>query len=83
MLAGSVAFIGHSIRTNEEGIRQMSRFLRKMEYEMRVIELPETILHLDKVLMVVVRENCCTAADLFQNEISLVIMELTCIAEKR
>ena len=52
VLAGSIAFIGHSIRTNEEGIKQLSRFLRKMGYEIRVIELPETILHLDKVLMV-------------------------------
>jgi len=52
VLAGSVAFIGHSIRTNEEGILQLSRFLKKMGYEIRVIELPETILHLDKILMV-------------------------------
>ena len=52
VLAGSAAFIGHSIRTNEEGIKQLSRFLRKMGYEIRVIEIPETILHLDKILMV-------------------------------
>jgi dimethylargininase len=52
VLAGSAAFIGHSIRTNEEGVRQLSRILRKMGYKIRVIELPETILHLDKVLMV-------------------------------
>jgi len=52
VLAGEVAFIGRSIRTNEEGIRQLSGILKMMGYEIRVIELPETILHLDKALMV-------------------------------
>lgn len=52
VLAGDVAFIGQSIRTNEEGIRQLSALLEMMGYEIRVIELPDTILHLDKALMV-------------------------------
>jgi len=52
VLAGSAAFIGHSLRTNKEGINQLSCILEKMGYEIRVIELPKTILHLDKVLMV-------------------------------
>jgi len=52
VLAGKVAFIGRSIRTNEEGVRQLSALLKKMGYEIRIIELPNTILHLDKVLMV-------------------------------
>ena len=52
VLAGSAAFIGHSIRTNKEGIRQLSCILEKAGYEIRVIEIPKTILHLDKVLMV-------------------------------
>lgn len=52
VLAGSVAFIGHSIRTNTEGIRQLSCILEKTGYEIRVIEIPKIILHLDKVLMV-------------------------------
>ena len=52
VLAGDVAFVGHSIRTNEEGIEQLSALLAMMGYEMRVIELPDTILHLDKALMV-------------------------------
>jgi dimethylargininase len=51
VLAGEVAFIGRSIRTNEEGVKQLSRMLETMEYEIRVIELPDTILHLDKALM--------------------------------
>ena len=52
VLAGSAAFIGHSIRTNKEGVSQLSCILGKMGYEIRVIEIPKTILHLDKVLMV-------------------------------
>ena len=52
VLAGKVAFIGRSIRTNEEGIKQLSGILVLMGYEIRVIGLPDTILHLDKALMV-------------------------------
>jgi dimethylargininase len=52
VLAGEVAFIGRSTRTNQEGIRQLSGILTMMGYEIRVIELPEAILHLDKALMV-------------------------------
>ena len=52
VLAGKVAFIGRSNRTNDEGIRQLSIFLNSMGYEIRVIPLPPSILHLDKVLMV-------------------------------
>lgn len=52
ILSGDVAFIGRSVRTNEEGIRQFSQIMTSMGYEIRVIDLPETILHLDKALMV-------------------------------
>ncbi|MCD6287227.1 MAG: amidinotransferase [Anaerolineae bacterium] len=52
VLAGDVAFVGRSIRTNEEGIQQLSALLAMMGYEIRVIALPDTILHLDKALMV-------------------------------
>jgi len=52
VLVGNVAFIGQSTRTNEEGIRQLSVLLEMMGYEIRAIQLPDTILHLDKVLMV-------------------------------
>jgi dimethylargininase len=53
ILAGSVAFIGRSIRTNDEGVEQLGALLRAMDYEMRVIPLPESILHLDKAMMLV------------------------------
>jgi dimethylargininase len=52
VMAGRTAFIGQSIRTNKDGIRQLSGMLEMMGYEIRVIKLPDTILHLDKALMV-------------------------------
>jgi dimethylargininase len=52
ILVGSVAFVGRSIRTNDEGVTQISSFLRNMGYEIRIVYLPDSILHLDKVLMV-------------------------------
>jgi dimethylargininase len=51
ILAGSVAFVGRSTRTNEEGVEQLAGLLTAMEYEMRVIQLPDSILHLDKAMM--------------------------------
>ena len=53
ILVGSVAFVGRSIRTNDEGVRQSSAFLSAMGYEVRVVCLPDSILHLDKAMMVV------------------------------
>lgn len=53
VLAGSVAFVGRSVRTNEEGVEQLGESLRAMDYEVRVMPLPDSILHLDKVLMLV------------------------------
>jgi dimethylargininase len=53
ILAGSVAFVGRSIRTNEQGIRQLASLLGAMGYEIRVVPLPDPILHLDKAMMLV------------------------------
>ncbi len=53
VLAGDVAFVGQSIRTNPEGIRQLSAILEPIGYEMRIIPLPDNILHLDKVLLTI------------------------------
>jgi dimethylargininase len=53
ILAGSVAFVGRSMRTNEQGIEQLAAFLEPMGYEVRVVRLPESVLHLDKAMMLV------------------------------
>ena len=53
ILAGSVAFVGRSIRTNERGVEQLAAYLSAMGHEVRVIPLPDSILHLDKAMMLV------------------------------
>lgn len=53
ILAGSVAFVGRSIRTNDEGVQQLAAFLSGMDYEVRLISIPDSILHLDKAMMLV------------------------------
>ena len=51
VLFNKVAFIGLSGRTNKEGAQQLSTILEPMGYEPRLVSLPDSILHLDKVLM--------------------------------
>ena len=51
ILAGRVAFVGRTLRTNDAGIRQLSPLLGKMGYAIRIIPMPCTILHLDKAMM--------------------------------
>ena len=63
VLFGQVAFIGHSLRTNREGIRQLSEYLAPMGVETVVVPLPETVLHLDKVLMPATPETLLVCTD--------------------
>jgi dimethylargininase len=51
VLFNNFAFIGLSKRTNKEGAQQLSNILRPMGYETIEVPLPDSILHLDKVLM--------------------------------
>jgi dimethylargininase len=53
ILAGTVAFVGQSIRTNEEGVGQLADLLSALDYEVRAVPLPDSILHLDKAMMLV------------------------------
>ncbi len=46
ILAGQVAFVGRSARTNASGVRQLSRLLGEMDYEIRTIRLPASRLHI-------------------------------------
>lgn len=52
LLAGDVAFVGHSERTNEEGVRQVSELLQKMGYQVRVAVV-EGYLHLGGAMSLV------------------------------
>ena len=61
ILAGRVAFIGHSSRTNIEGIKQISNFLKSMDYEIRSIKIPDNFLHIGGTMSMVDSETvlCC------------------------
>jgi len=61
ILADKVAFIGHSLRTNKEGVKQISEILKSMNYEIRIINLPEHHLHIGGAMSMIGPENilCC------------------------
>ena len=68
ILAGSVAFVGRSIRTNDEGVEQLAALLSAMDYDIRVISLPDSILHLDKAMMLVGPERTLRCRGLIPDE---------------
>ena len=51
VLFNKIAFIGLSGRTNKDGAGQLAALLTPMGYDVRQVPLPESVLHLDKVLM--------------------------------
>jgi len=53
ILAGRVAFIGQTQRTNKSGVKQASRLLTGMNYEIRSIILPKSYLHLGSAMSLV------------------------------
>jgi len=61
ILRDRVAFIGKSRRTNKKGIKQISGLLKKMQYEIRVANVPSTYLHLGGAMSVLGRGYilCC------------------------
>ncbi len=61
ILAGSVAFVGHSSRTNEHGIMQISNLLSQMDYEVRTVALRDSYLHIGGAMSVIgpKRIFCC------------------------
>ncbi len=61
ILAGTVAFVGLSRRTNSEGAKQLASFLVDMGYEVREIEVPEQHLHLGGAMSAIGPERllCC------------------------
>lgn len=71
VLAGDVAFIGESVRTNAEGIMQLSVILQPMGFEVRVVKLPDHILHLDKALMTLGANKILYCKTLVKKEILL------------
>ncbi len=64
ILAGRVAFLGISSRSNEHGVRQMKRLLEYMGYEVRVAPVPAPHLHLGGAMSMVAPDRvlACTGA---------------------
>ena len=65
ILCGSVAFIGHTQRTNVEGIRQLSEILKRMNYDIRVTDIPGSYLHLDQTIGVLGPERLIHCSAMF------------------
>jgi len=65
VLAGKVAFVGLTRRTNEEGIRQLSVLFDRMGIEVRVVLLPETYLHLDQVVGILSPDKLMVCRNVF------------------
>ncbi len=61
ILAGSVAFVGHSSRTNEEGVRQLSAILKEMDYEVRVAPVGDEYMHIGGIMSAIGPQRllCC------------------------
>jgi dimethylargininase len=53
ILAGSVAFVGQSGRTNKEGVKQISNLLNAMEYEVRSTIVPAPYLHIGGAMSII------------------------------
>jgi len=69
VLAGPVAFVGHTERTNSEGVRQLTSFFGRMGVEARVAPLPKTYLHLDQAIGVLGPDRLMVCRDLFPGEL--------------
>jgi dimethylargininase len=61
ILTGSIAFIGLSGRTNQEGVNQISAILNSMNFKVRSIAVPKTFLHLGGAMSVLSPDDvlCC------------------------
>jgi dimethylargininase len=63
ILAGDVAFVGRSRRTNDEGVEQIAALLGDMDYDVRTTDVPDGYLHLGGIMSAVGprRLVCCGA----------------------
>ena len=61
IIAGRVAFVGLSERSNKSGVRQLSRLLMSMDYEVRILALPAPHLHIGGAMSAVGPKTvvCC------------------------
>lgn len=67
ILAGDVAFIGHSQRTNIEGIDKLSKFLENMGYEVRIHRMDVRHLHLGGAMSMIGLRRILCCRDIFSD----------------
>jgi dimethylargininase len=68
ILAGSVAFIGLSKRTNKEGARQLSALLEGMDYEVRTAPVQSYSLHLGGMMSMIAPDKILHCGTDFPNQ---------------
>jgi len=67
ILAGSVAFVGQSNRTNEEGIKQLTTIFSKMDYEVRSLFLNGNYLHIGGAMSAIGPNKILCCSEVFPN----------------
>jgi len=65
ILTGSIAFVGLSKRTNEEGMKQISTILNAMNFEVRSVSVPEPFLHLGGAMSILSQETVLYCQGIF------------------
>jgi dimethylargininase len=65
ILAGEVAFLGRSERSNAEGLRQLWGILGRLGYEVRVAEIDSRFMHIGGAMSLVGAETVLACRDVF------------------
>ncbi len=80
ILAGNVAFIGQSSRTNLEGVKQISNLLRAMGYEIRSITISDQYLHIGGAMSMIGPKSILCCKGVFPKEFfkGFDIIEISC-----
>ncbi|KPK77520.1 MAG: hypothetical protein AMJ79_02935 [Phycisphaerae bacterium SM23_30] len=68
ILAGAVAFIGVSDRTNPQGAEQLSAFLSDMDYEVRTLKLHPGYLHIGGAMSALGNRRLLCCKDVFPKD---------------
>jgi dimethylargininase len=64
IISGNTVFIGHSSRTNADGISQISDILRPYGQQIRVAEVPQPYLHLGGAMTVLAKDLILAVSDI-------------------
>lgn len=68
ILAGQVAFVGLSLRSNKEGVTQLQPILQAMGYEVRIIPIPPPHLHLGGMMSLISPEDIIATSELASSD---------------